>query len=269
MKVKNYKGQLVRMIQQKVDGWQYRVITGDKCQCLSRSKDVDVWEKLFRCHDIASKIVHLPEGCEFIVEFHAPGVPATSVPTMIADNDPRLVMTILMIDLWCFQDYKDRPWSEVQKVCEFHGLEAVTTHYFDEPHRLSEDEVKMYQEKAERMGIEGWVTRIEHQVDLFKIKKVRTIDVIVTDWGLGTNKNAARLGYVEIGVYSPDGFKSLGRCGIGFSDEDRVEYCRNVLTGKVIEVAYDDLAAKGKLKFARFLRIRDDKPAGECTEDQL
>ncbi|PHR92011.1 MAG: hypothetical protein COA69_09605 [Robiginitomaculum sp.] len=267
--VANYKNQMVHMIQPKMDGWQYRIIiTDDGCQCLSRGKCVDVWDKIFR-GDLGRVIELLPIGSDFIVELHSPGVPATSVPTMIAENDPRLRMTVLSIDLWCHQDFTDKTWSEVQAVCEIHGLEAVPTTERCPPRVFSTEEVENLKQQAIDLGIEGWITRVEHQLTLCKIKPTRTIDVVVTDWDLGTNRNAARLGSVRMGVYTDEGLKDLGSCGIGFNDEDRLEYSRNPLTGKVIEVEYDDLAAKGKLKFARFLRVRDDKLPRECSGSQL
>ena len=78
---------------------------------------------------------------------------------------------------------------------------------------------------------------------------------------------------INIAVYKDNKVHDLGQVGSGFDLEYRksldTKEKRNELIGKVCEVAFDSIAANGKLRFPRFIRWRTDKNLKSCTMEQF
>ena len=70
------------------------------------------------------------------------------------------------------------------------------------------------------------------------------------------------------GQGSGDQLIEIARVGGGFSDADR-RWTEAEVMGRVCEVRYDCVMARGRLRFPRFIQWRDDKPSNECTMEQL
>ena len=104
----------------------------------------------------------------------------------------------------------------------------------------------------------------------WKVKVFREDDFIITDWALGSGKNMNRLGRVWLGKLKADGsgYVSYGKCGTGFSDEEREEWATDDIVGKVVTVEFDRFTEDGKLRFARFIRMHLDKTEEEVVEDE-
>jgi bifunctional non-homologous end joining protein LigD len=124
-----------------------------------------------------------------------------------------------------------------------------------------------------------------------KIKKLKTCDSVIFGYTRGTNVREKTFGALLLGVYDKDGKPVyVGKVGTGFTQQtigilldkfekikitvapfkaevgDIVTWLRPTL---VCEVAYQVLTRDMRLRMARFKRLRDDKPPGECTLDQL
>lgn len=124
-----------------------------------------------------------------------------------------------------------------------------------------------------------------------KIKKLKTCDCIIFGYTQGENVRAQTFGALVLGVYD-EGQKPVyvGKVGTGFTEEmlrilmdkfekivtyevpfrsesgDQVTWLKPQL---VCEVAYQVVTKDGRLRMARFKRLRDDKPPEQCTIDQL
>ena len=124
-----------------------------------------------------------------------------------------------------------------------------------------------------------------------KIKKLKTCDCIIFGYTRGENVRAETFGALVLGLY--DETKKpvyVGKVGTGFTEDmlrilmDKFE---KITTDEapfgdesgdtvtwlkprvVCEVAYQVVTKDGRLRMARFKRLRDDKPPEQCTIDQL
>ncbi len=143
---------------------------------------------------------------------------------------------------------------------------------------------------------------LQDKRDWIKWKHRRDADCVVG--GYRVHKDGDKIGSILLGLYNDDGeLHFIGHCS-GFSDHDRVELLKQfeqirseesfggadetrapgaqsrwstsktmewtpVEPGVVVQVSYDQLEG-GRFRHAtRFERWRPDKPAEECTMDQL
>jgi bifunctional non-homologous end joining protein LigD len=150
---------------------------------------------------------------------------------------------------------------------------------------------------ARENSLEGLVAKRSDSVylpgtrspDWVKVKFDRTGDYVIGGWRSGARK----LGGLLVGVPSPDGLLFRGRVGggIGAAAEKALlsrleplarrdspfapgavprEDARGahwVEPSLVVEVKYGNRTPDGRLRFPRFLRLRDDKTPQECAEE--
>jgi bifunctional non-homologous end joining protein LigD len=124
-----------------------------------------------------------------------------------------------------------------------------------------------------------------------KIKKLKTCDCIIFGYTRGENVRQQTFGALLLGLY--DSGKQpvyVGKVGTGFTEQTLrtlMDKFQKVTTdaapfasekGDVVtwlepklvcEVVYQVVTKDGKLRMARFKRLREDKPPEQCTLDQL
>lgn len=123
---------------------------------------------------------------------------------------------------------------------------------------------------AREAGVEGLVFKHidkpyqpgKRTKDVLKAKFVTTADVVVLAENRGRNEAGRETGNIEFGIFTADGsLVPLGACScIG---KPSVQY------GMVIEVAYLYRDDSGGLVQPRMMRVREDKAAIECTDEQF
>ncbi len=152
-------------------------------------------------------------------------------------------------------------------------------------------------EAARENSLEGVVAKRNNSVylpgrrstDWVKVKFDRTGDYVVGGWRSGVRK----LGGLLVGVPTPDGLAFRGRVGGGIGAVAEKELLaeleplaqRNspfapgavpredsrgahwVRPELVVEVRYGNRTPDGRLRFPRYLRLRDDKTPDECVEE--
>ncbi len=128
---------------------------------------------------------------------------------------------------------------------------------------------------------------------MVKVKRTRTIDAVVTGWRPGKEENT--VGALILALYDGDELRVVGHCsGLtakvkrelvdflapyetgerGSSDPSRWSAERNLewvalRPELVVEIDFDHVSA-GRIRHgAKLKRWREDKPARECTIDQL
>lgn len=122
--------------------------------------------------------------------------------------------------------------------------------------------------EAEEHGLEGFVLKDGNYFGWYKLKRERTVDVVVVSMIPGKGRLAGVPGSLGVSVYRADGSARFLGYVSGFTDQERAEIDPSWV-GTVIEVKYQDVGARGNLQKPRYLRRRPDKPAAECTETQL
>lgn len=119
-------------------------------------------------------------------------------------------------------------------------------------------------EKAEELGHEGWVLKRANYEGWFKLKPVRTVDLIVTGFKDGDGKYVGLVGSLRCSTVEGREVASVS----GMTDEQRVDVDEKKDLGRVVEVAYQYVGARGRLIHPRFVRWRDDKLPEGCGLDQ-
>lgn len=250
--VPSWRSEPATLVFAKLDGLRLTVIKDEKgrISAYSRGRNID-WFLRLNAHQrqIVLQLRDLPPETVADGELHAPGVPATSVVTRVVSGG-HLEFAPFHVPLLGGK----RPTM----------AEALAVPFHVQPEELEVDRGLLLAE-ARRRGIEGFVLREGYSWRWYKLKGTKTVDAVVTEQHRGTGRHAHRLGAVSIWVEDRD----LGRVGTGFSDADRNVFWKQSLVGKVIEVEYDCLAANGKLRFPRFVRVRDDKEPHQCLKSQL
>ncbi len=122
-----------------------------------------------------------------------------------------------------------------------------------------------------------------------KIKAQKSCDCVIAGYTAGQGGRGPVFGALLLALYDKGVLIPVGKVGTGFSDQlladlmatfaplvtsvpqvqgvaGRVTWLQPVL---VCEVAYQEVTRDRKLRIPRFLRLRTDKPATDCTLDQL
>jgi DNA ligase D-like protein (predicted ligase)/DNA ligase D-like protein (predicted 3'-phosphoesterase) len=162
-----------------------------------------------------------------------------------------------------------------------------------------ETEGEAYYKAALAKGMEGVMAKKKdstyepgaRSMNWLKIKPLLTCDCVVFGYTIGKGAREPTFGALVLGLFGKAGPVYVGKVGTGFSQEDmelllktfeplRVE--DKTLEGvdaqeeivwlkpeTVCQVAFQNVTKDGRLRMPRFLGIRDDKPASECTLDQV
>jgi hypothetical protein len=111
---------------------------------------------------------------------------------------------------------------------------------------------------AIELGIEGWVLKEHPGGEMFKLKPIKTTDLVVIGIQPGKGKYIGMCGALICA--DADG-KEMCRCS-GMTDEVRKSIDSSWL-GNIVEVAYGSIGSNGRLIFPRFIRARDDKTTAD------
>ncbi len=150
-----------------------------------------------------------------------------------------------------------------------------------------------------RRGLEGVVAKkkkSQYEEGLrsgswLKIKKLKTCDCVIFGYTHGANVRSETFGALLLGLYDAQGKAVyVGKVGTGFSEamlQSLMNKFRGITTDNaaftpeqgdtvtwlqpklVCEIAYQVVTKDGRLRMARFKRLRDDKAPEQCTLDQL
>ena len=278
-KFKNYTGQKVNWIQGKLDGHYTKVVCdafGNKKA--TSKKPIDITEKLMAIPHIKSELDAMPRNSTMLCELHCPEEDATSVPTLLNAADERLMLTVFAVPMWDSKEYieesPDYDLATIMHSMDSRGFSVahpirVTAEFVDEKGCDALNEL------AVRNKLEGHVLKVSHMSGWFKLKPVRELDAFITDTEMSVSDSYyGMLKGVRLAVYKPDGSEhDLGNCGIGdlsIKLQYDTQKKRDALIGRVMEVKYDLIGARGGMRFPRFGRWRDDeKTKAECTTEQF
>ncbi len=135
---------------------------------------------------------------------------------------------------------------------------------------IAGDGEKFY-EAAISLGMEGVMAKKLGSIyepgkrsrNWLKIKKTRTMDVVVVGLKRGKGEREKSFGSLEIGAYKNEKLVKLGHVGTGFTDEN-LNLLSKMKPPFVIEVEYQEITKDRKLRAPRFKKLRLDKLPKEC-----
>ncbi len=230
--------------------------------------------------------------------------PAESRINMLAEETPA---TLIVFDVLAHggQDQMTAPYEDRRALLEriFAGLGAK---WRLTPVTYDLEEATRWFHEYEAAGCDGIICKqidqpyVEDKRNWIKWKHRRSVDCVVG--GYRVHKDGDKIGSLLLGLYNDEGqLHFIGHCS-GFTNQDRVaileqfEQLRTedsfgdevrrpgaesrwsggkdlswipVEPGVVIEISYDQLQEMRFRHATRFERWRPDKPAEECTMDQL
>jgi DNA ligase D-like protein (predicted ligase)/DNA ligase D-like protein (predicted 3'-phosphoesterase) len=156
-----------------------------------------------------------------------------------------------------------------------------------------------YYKVAIEKGLEGVVAKEKNSPyaqglrsgSWLKIKKLRTMDCVIFGYTQGSGSRKSTFGALLLGLYGGGGkVVYIGKVGTGFTQKmleaislqlqslktgdapfiaDASDVVTWVAPELVCEVHYLVITNDGRLRMARFERLREDKQPSECTTDQL
>jgi ATP-dependent DNA ligase len=217
--------------------------------------------------------------------------PAQSRVAMLAEQTPA---HFVAFDLLALEDesWLERPFAERREALEKVALAPVTV----TPITRTADEAEPWLDSGEGVVAKDLQAsyRPGERAGMVKIKRVRTIDAVVTGYRPG--KEPGTVGSLILGLYDADGKLHIVGHSSGLKAAEKrklVETLKPYETGSrghgdpsrwkdekelewielrpelVVEVRFDHVSG-GRIRHGtRILRWRDDKPARECLLEQM
>lgn len=220
----------------KLDG---HMLMLEPCYAFTRQY-IDIKDKL-----AFMQLPQVPEG--FIVhgELWAPGYKASSVKTLINAESTELQFTP-----WAVEGLPAHlPLEDVNSWCASHGFDFAP-YWYEEPAELPPN-------------AEGYVFKNGNMLDFRKWKPVLTCDCVVTALVPGKGKFSGMVGSLECTIED----RVVANVS-GMTDDERTAMGPHCV-GQVVEIAYQYVGSKGRLRHPRFIRFRDDKRPDQCKLEQL
>lgn len=225
---------------------------------ISTRLPTDITAKL-EWHPIHTLAFRLPENTAVLGELWLPGSPSSEIKTAINAQDSRLRFTAFAAsvgDNWGMPVPLAMAWIRGQG---FTVPQADTCATYEEPPFGFGDLPP---------DVEGYVCKDGNLLGWRKWKPVKTIELVVKGRTPGEGKYAGLIGALIC--------KTACGCEVarvsGMSDEMRKaitkRYETGQLIGAVVEVAYQEVGSRGRLRFPRFRCFRPDKKAVQCTLSQ-
>lgn len=247
--MKSYKGEPAKYVQAKLDGHWLRVAHTGYTTRIGTALDLDWLIDRSR----------MPPGEVVLGELWYPGKPASYVKTAIKERDTNLRFTAFALE----SRDDEQPLAYIHAQVERMGFEFVDYMALGFDYgKVDEVGLRTLMQTVVGHPIEGLVFKDGNMLNERKWKEVRTIDLIVEDTVDGKGKYLGLIGALVCRTYEGHVLANVS----GMDEETRVMMSDDdFLLGRVVEVAYQYVGSKGKLRHPRFVRMRDDKPQDECT----
>ena len=265
LKPKDWKGEEFRYKQIKLDGHRLTLIKYDnKLEAYGRTVKPE-FEFSIKYPDIAKydwweAFQQIPNNSMVDGEIYLIGGTSSDVVHHLVEQTGQLYFSSFAVPWWNGYDKRNGSLEAIDTLLKSETGETLTSYYqympeLDTRERMLDDAKMLY--------IEGWVLKQENYCDWYKLKPTKTIDVVVTGFQDGRGKYLGGVGAIIGHCYIDGEWTNICKCS-GMNDETRWAIDEDKDLGRVFEVMYDCVGAKGKLRFPRFVRWRDDKPREEC-----
>lgn len=269
-KKRTSRSQPVRYIQQKLDGWRMCVFVQKDGSLYATGKDqsehlefLTRFPRLQKDSRIQT-IRSMPPLSSIELEIMVPGQPAAVVATALRDESIPILIQSFAVPFYNGEDLRLKSLFHAQSIAHEHGVSFAEFHsiHVDDP--VDEQE---WLNKAIEVHYEGWIAKTYNYEGWWKIKVEDSMDVIVTGVNPGQGKYEGQVGALVVAVYR-NGRKTDIATVSGMTDDERLAFTRKPPLGQVIEIKFQERTAGGRLRHPRFIRLRPDKPAKECIDEQ-
>lgn len=179
-----------------------------------------------------------------------------NVKTALIERDPMLRFHVFAVPWFRGADCKAMGLEWLDDVCAFVGLTSVPWTPIG-----SWD----YAEIARARKIEGFVLKVANYIGWWKVKPVKTIEVIVTGETDGDGKFLGLVGSIHCSVIHDGCLVEVARVS-GMTDQQRLDFDINEDRGRVLEVEYESVGKK-RLLLPRFGEWRDDREIAYSSQD--
>ena len=230
----------------KRDGWNILVEI--------RGSGVHYWTSGWQKKDLSFLPVHrsviaLPVGTTLHCELWKPDTHATSIASVIADGDVDGKLEVFGIEGLGLG--ASSGLDECQEACELAGLQYIPFVEGMASHR----------EILEHA--EGWVYKNGNMTQGWKFKPFKDATLRVTGFEWGKGKYTGMVGSLEVALDDGTVVANIS----GMNDQERAMFTamlgQGVLVGMLVDVSYQKVNSKGKLRHANFLRTRLDKSSAD------
>ena len=265
LKPKDWKGEDFRYKQIKLDGHRFTFIKTDgKLEAYGRTVEPD---KEFSVkypdiveYDFWKTFQQMPDNSMVDGEIYLLGGTSSDITHHLVEQTGQLLFSAFAVPWWENINYfKESLWF-AGSLLGRNLSEKLTPFYLYKPDL---DTRAQMLDDASMLCIEGWVLKQENYCDWYKLKPTKTLDVVATDFQDGRGKYLGGVGALIGHCYIDGQWTNICKCS-GMTDEIRWAIDEDKDLGRVFEVKYDCVGAKGKLRFPRFVRWRDDKSRAEC-----
>ena len=252
--MKTHDGRPRKWAQVKVDGHRLEVLRDEtgRVRCFTRTPtEIDLsWHPL-----AGAAWSRLPLGTTLVGELWIPGKHASQVKTAIGARDPALTFSPFSVS----SAPAELSLQHIEERLRLWGFSDLLP-YWEPRDTLLEDWMTA---KAACEWAEGIVYKSGNWLDEAKWKPVLTADLVVRRVNDAKGMKYLGLpGSLECGLFLGEAIADVG----GLTMQQRLEFSDDPPVGKVVEVKYDRVDSGGRLRFPRFVRLRDDKSPEECTE---
>lgn len=233
----------------KRDGHCTFIEVTDNGPVITTRTPTDITAKL-QWHSCYKLALQCEVGAVLAGELWLPESPASAIKTAINGQDVNLQFSVFAV----LSLPADTSLAQTRAAVVKYGFDFAP--YFDHA---------VYGFGRMPIDVEGYVFKRSNLEGWSKWKPIKTIDLICTGTTPGTGENLGKVGSIVgstiCGVEIADvgGMDQITRHNISFVESP---------IGKVMEVAYQCVGSKGRLRHPRLLRFRTDKPKSECTLDQ-
>lgn len=245
----------------KYDGYQLRIARDNMGHLTAISRrGVDYLDSIKCSPRIRHGLTHLQPNHEVWGELWYPGKPASYISTALRLQDEQLRFSAFCTP--CLPP--EAPLHLVAEYVDQMGFDFIPF-YVQPGVRLqwAEDRFTDPSYLAVSGDIEGYVLKNGNMWEMVRYKPKRTIDLIICDYKDGKGKYEFFVG--SLVCKTTEGHVVANVSGMDDDMREEISCREDFYLGKVIEVEYQYVGAKGKLRHPQFKRFRDDKTPAECS----
>ena len=252
-----WNGQAARYIHLKKDGHFTRIVTEiSGVVRVYTSHPTDITAQCRNYEWLRPHYARVPFGTVILGELFVEGKTSSDVKTALKEQWVTLAFSAFAVETMP----ADAPLEDVAAFCTRYGIDFL-------PWRrtIVGDTVEALMEKLP-YGAEGYVLKDGNMFNWYKLKPVKTIDLIVDGFTAGNGKYKDEIGSIILRTIEGYYVAAAG----GMDDELRIDITSNQskFIGKVAEIKYQGVGSGGKLRHPRFSGWRDDKEPEDCGVDQ-